>query len=228
MLKANLIYWTIFFVCFIHFVKSRNTTLLVNSFKCAEKSQLRENRTEQLLCCNSTVNNFYTSWSNGSEYLSTFLSTLKALNCPQFQQECRKQTFAITSFTELVYLKFCDRTTLESTCIDKLQQIVERQMNELLSSELSWDEAIQQLDFRTVTDEELLDPCLQIAMLDQASSSQNYFHEVIDALIPFCSITWCGFNEDVINSRSVSVWTCLSSRSVIRFYKDEVYNHYNV
>ena len=197
---------TLFLVLLIQFVKSENTTLLIQGFNCAEESRLRQNRTEQLLCCNSTVNNFETSWFEGADFLSTYLSTLKALNCPQFEQECQEQTFAVSRFTTLVYLKFCNRSELETACIDDLRRIARD------SESSSWEEVTRQLDFAAATDEELRDPCLQIAMLDSASSSQNSFHEVIDALIPFCAITWCGFNNDVINSRAVSVWTCISSR----------------
>ena len=144
--------------------------------------------------------------ANPEGYLWAYLDALKSYDFSQFVQECQEQTYAFTEFTYLVYLKFCNRSKLETRCFDGLQNIVDR---EKMSS--TWNDLIHNMNLLQIDDADLINPCLQVAMLNKAILTQSRFHEVI-ALVPFCSVVWCGFDEDVFIHRDATSWICIPNK----------------
>ena len=177
----------------------------------ADEENLVRNLTQELECCNITVQQYYLNWDRGSHYLTTFLNTLQTWECPQFKEECEKETFAYTDFTELVYLTFCERSLMETQCRDDLLQEVEKQSGNLAES-FSFTELAQSLNSSEISDGDLIKPCLQVAMLVANEPSSGRFQEIINPLAPLCSsFIWCGFDQNVITSRDISMWTCMPS-----------------
>ena len=136
--------------------------------------------------------------ANPEGYLWTYLDALKSYDSSQFSQECQEQTYAFTEFTQLVYLRFCNGSKLEKRCFDNLRNIVDRK--NVLNT---WNDLIHNVNLPQIDDADLINPCLQVAMLDKAILTQSRFHEVI-ALVPFCSVVWCGFDEDVFIHRDAT------------------------
>ena len=163
------------------------------------------NRTAELLCCDKTTTAFRLYWNNGITLLSAYLNAMKIQNCPQFKEECNEMTYAYTEFSRMIYLKFCNQSTLEFHCSKNIHQVLKPPVD---NNSLSWRNAVEKIEFNTLSDEELNDPCLQIAMLDTALSD---FRKIF-VVVPFCGITWCGFNEQEIKSRSITPWTCMAPR----------------
>ena len=139
-------------------------------------------------------------------YLSRYLETLRIQNCSQFLQECRTQVYASTQFSKLVYLRFCNRSQLEERCFDEIHKIVQPN-----NPQTTWRNLIQGLNNRRIDNENLVSPCLQVATLDKASLTNGYFHEVM-ATVPFCSLVWCGFDEDTFIGKEITLWNCIASR----------------
>ena len=166
------------------------------------------NRTKELDCCNQTVDNYYLNWDRGSHYLSTYLRTLKTWECPQFEIECEKETFAYTDFTQLLYNAFCKETELEERCFAEVANVVNIQTQ----NQVSWVNLTQNLDVLQISDEDLLNPCIQVAMLNTDPTGFGHFHEIINPLAPLCDFVWCGFADDIIETREISMWTCMPSR----------------
>ena len=158
-------------------------------------------------CCDLVVDSVYTDWTINDNSLSIFLEILKSRNCSQFEHECRRRTFGFTNFTELVYLRYCNSTEMERRCIDEIQNIVERRTDTLFPS---WKILLDNLDPVSSSSDELLQPCVQIAMLDQFPSSRGNFFE-LTAIPPFCEVVWCGFDKSVLLTRDFSVWKCIPS-----------------
>ena len=75
-----------------------------------------QNRTQEIHCCQSIIENLYTNWSNQGAYLSRTLATLKAWNCPQFDEVCLNQWLAFTDYSSLVYDRFCNESSLIERC----------------------------------------------------------------------------------------------------------------
>ena len=75
-----------------------------------------KNRTQELRCCQAVVKNLYNKWPNQRVYLSRTLATLKAWNCPQFEEVCSNRLLAFTEFTSLVYDRFCNESSLIQKC----------------------------------------------------------------------------------------------------------------
>ena len=177
-----------------------------------DKGSFERNRTTELNCCNLTAKNYYQNWDRGSHYLSTFLQTLKTWECPQFAEECARRTFAYNQFTRLLYSAYCNLTELEEKCYDHVLSVVKEQNSERGSSFESWIDVTKHLDLIQIRDEDLSNPCVQVAMLDVGSNRFGRFHELITPLAPLCEITWCGFDEKIISTRDISIWTCMPSR----------------
>ena len=190
----------------------------VNSFqgslKCQYAPGLRVgNQTAELECCETAVHDYYYSKREPYNiYLSTFLESLQTWNCPQFQQECERRTFDYTDFTSLMYLKFCNRSQMEAQCYDDILRIVSKPDNEIQNTTIEFNQLVSKLNWIILGEEDLMDPCVQLAMYDSDSGSQGHFHEIIEPVVPFCSYVWCGFNESLFTKRHVSPWTCMSSR----------------
>ena len=151
-------------------------------------------------CCNSTGPDF--------AFLSTYLEALRMQNCSKFVKECQKQTYALTEFTQLVHLKFCNRTEMITRCYDYLRTIVGFEDAESLSA---WNNLTQSLDILHVNYEDLVNPCLQVALLDKALATNDHFHEIMNT-VPFYEVVWCGFSEDLFKAKDVSLWNCIPKR----------------
>ena len=172
---------------------------------------IRRIQTEKWRQCNIIVEDFSKNWHDGSRYLSRFLDNLQSLNCPQFEEVCSKQAFAFTKFTSLMYLKFCNESELMKQCFDAVENILQKQSRMKVSG--LWGEIVNNINFLELNEEELKNPCLQVAMYDQNGTNFQYA-EVIDIYVPFCSIVWCGFADVVFQSKRISVWTCMPQRWV--------------
>ena len=175
------------------------------------KSQTQKVTSENLNCTSDEI-----YFSSGDEFsgeaeirdinLHIYLGNLKSVDCSEFARECEKQTFAVSEFSKLIYLRFCNRSEMEARCYDDLQKVVNPQ-----NSSTSWENLIRKLNFNQITNEDLTNPCLQVSMLDKALETGSRFYEIFD-VIPFCDFIWCGFAEDIITTRAVSLWTCTPSK----------------
>ena len=171
------------------------------------------NRTAELKCCDTVVHDYYYSKRKPHiGYLSTFLESLQTWNCPQFQQECERQTFNYTDFTSLMYMRFCNRSQLEAQCYDDIQSIVMKQNNRNQTTTSKFDQLVSRLNVIALSEEDMMNPCVQVAMYDSDSRSQGHYHEIIEPEVPFCSFVWCGFNENVFARKQVAPWTCMPTR----------------
>lgn len=170
------------------------------------------NRTQELECCNATEKIQLSRWATGSRYLSTYLEKLQAWKCPQFRKECKRQIFNYNDFTNLMYMRFCNKAKLEQLCFGELKNAVNKQSNHENLKLSTWNEALRFLNVLKLNDQEILQPCLQIAMYDADSRGVGYYHEVIEPVVPFCSFTWCGFDQEIVKTRRISSWTCMPKR----------------
>ena len=88
-----------------------------------------QNRTQKLQCCQNIINNLYSKWFNQGAYLSRTLATLKAWNCPEFDEVCLNRWLAFTDYSSLVYDRFCNESSLIEKCglvvIETLSQMSE-------------------------------------------------------------------------------------------------------
>ena len=96
-------------------ISSNNEIYLVK--KCIAVPDLFiQNRTRELQCCQKITENLYANWSNQGAYLSKTLATLKAWNCPQFDEVCSNRWLAFTDYSSLVYDRFCNESILIQRC----------------------------------------------------------------------------------------------------------------
>ena len=206
-------------VILLHVIFSVNAHLHnLNFYQDSSKCQFAPNltvgnRTTELKCCKAVVHGYYNSkriTNNG--YLSTFLESLQTWNCPQFQQECERRTFNFTDFTSLMYMRFCNRSQLERQCYHDILNIVIKQNNGSQITTSKFNQLVSTLSLITLTEEDLMNPCVQVAMYDSNSTIQGHFHEIIEPDVPFCSFVWCGFNENIFTRKHVTPWTCMPSR----------------
>ena len=170
------------------------------------------NRSTELECCHTLVSNYCSNVSSHDRYLSTFLESLQTWNCPQFKQECERLTFNYTDFTSLMYLRFCNRSQMEEQCYDDIQTMVTKQNTTSRARASAFDELVSKLDLISLNNQDLMNPCVQVAMYDIDSGGHGHFHEIIEPIVPFCSFVWCGFDENIFINQKVSTWTCLPSR----------------
>ena len=188
-------------------VKSQNSSSsFESSCEFIDENNFMQNRNLTLDCCSFSVRIFYREWSRGRRSLSTFLNNLKSWQCPQFDEECKRQTFAYNDFTKFVYLKFCQPFKLEKKCFNNLQTV--HQKEAVNNSSLEWKNLIR-INYSKLNANNLLDPCVQVGMLESAQKQKRVFYEVIEAFVPFCSFVWCGFDETILKSKEISVWTCM-------------------
>ena len=185
---------------FIFFLLKQSVVLVMSVEDPRCSSTNRKDKISAQRCCNSTGPDF--------AYLSTYLEALRVRNCSKFVEECQKQTYALTEFTLLVYLRFCNRTEMITKCHDYLRTIVGSKDEESLSA---WNNLTQSLEILIINNEDLANPCLQVALLDKASAANGHFYEII-AAVPFYEVVWCGFSEDLLKAKHVSVWNCIPKR----------------
>ena len=86
-----------------------------------------KNRTLELQCCKNIIKNLYTNWYKQEAYLSRTLATLKAWNCPEFDEVCFNRWLGFTDYSSLVYDRFCN----ESSLIEKCGLIVTETLSEM-------------------------------------------------------------------------------------------------
>ena len=166
----------------------------------------RSNDAEKWRQCNILENNFRIKWYYGYKYLSKFLYNLQSLNCPQFKDQCLKQTFAYNQFTSLMYLKFCNESEFMIKCFNEVESALEKQEN--VTATVSWSELVAKINYLTLNQDEMRKPCLQVAMYDSKEVSRDYV-EIVNINIPFCSVVWCGFTKKIFNTSKISLWTCM-------------------
>ena len=167
-------------------------------------------------CCNMTVRNFELRWSLGQVYLTTFLQSLQAWGCPQFEEQCDQRFFAVNEFTGLVYDYYCHNyTDFIATCYDDVNATVVMGNEE--TTNRSWNSLISNLDSSELTLEQLNIPCVQVALYIAEGEHYGEFHEVISHVLPSCEPSWCGYDGETLRSRIITAWTCMSNRYSILF-----------
>ena len=166
---------------------------------------------KKLECCKNIVYDYYTKFELHNRYLTTFLESLQALNCTEFKQQCERRTFNYTEFTSLIYLRFCNRSQMEAQCYDDILNVVTKQNNGIqIKSE--FNQLVSKLYLIPPNEEDLMNPCVQVAMYDGDSGNQSHYHEIIEPIVPLCSYVWCGFDESLFTEKYVAPWTCMPSR----------------
>ena len=170
------------------------------------------NRSTELKCCQTVMRNYYSKAATHDRYLSTFLESLQTWNCPEFEQECERRTFNYTDFTAVMYLRFCNRSQMEERCYSDIQSIVSKQSTTFQTNTSTFEKLVSKLNLSCLNNEDLLNPCLQVAVYDIDSRGHGHFHEIIEPIVPFCSFVWCGFDENVFISQEVLPWTCIPSK----------------
>ena len=195
----------------LHTVKTQLPSVIAkDSINQLQNQNLQTQRIQELNECNMTLNNFQRYWYYDSSYLYKFLSTLKSMNCPQFEQECKRKTYAFSEFTSLMYLKFCNHVELQNKCFSTLKKIVQNHSQQNLSL-ATWKILKNELEnISSINIDELENSCVQIAMFEKRYA--DHFVEVKNFLVPFCSFTWCGFNEQMFESKKISFWRCMPQR----------------
>lgn len=163
------------------------------------------NRKHELECCRETVKYFRRVWFNGGYYLTTYFEKLKIWRCPQYEQECRNKTYAFNDFSRLVYAHNCNQSSLEQECASAVKSAIGK------PSIVSWNDVINDINSSELSFEQLIEPCVQIALYQSKTGGDGHFHEVVDVFIPFCGISWCGYDSSTVYSRSISSWTCMST-----------------
>nr|XP_026696534.1 uncharacterized protein LOC100181044 isoform X1 [Ciona intestinalis]BBC53705.1 Ci-LF-8 receptor [Ciona intestinalis] len=166
------------------------------------------NRQDELHCCNETFNSFSKNWHNEADYLTETLQSLKDWSCPQYNAECSKPTFNFNDFTALVYHRSCNRTLFESRCLDSLM----RASSARGVSGSIWSNLLRDLRTFQLSQDELRDPCIQVALYDAAVQERGkygYYHEMKRVFIPFCKFIWCGLDAENIHDHSISAWLCI-------------------
>ena len=178
--------------------------------KCVfDQENSTRNRKNELRCCELVVNSF----SEEPNHLSIYLNYLQVHNCPQLTVECHERILGVTPYTTYVYTRFCNASAFEAMCNKIIQNLTMKQFTKHLSLTKSWKNMVLYVDFLALKKEELMDPCIQIAMLEKEIilGSEYNFNE-IKTITPFGGITWCGFSEQIIKAKSISPWTCIDKR----------------
>ena len=213
-----MIYWGYVVIMFYAIFFAKADWQELNSFQDSSKPQNAPgltvgNRTTELEYCKRVVHDYYYSKRKSHNgYLSGFLESLQTRKCPQLQKECERRTFNYTTFTSLMYLRFCNPSQMEVQCYDDILSVVMKQSDEIQTTTRRFDQLVSKLNLITLNDEDLRTPCVQVAMYNSAPGSQNHYHEIVKPVVPYCSIVWCGFNENVLIEKHVAPWTCMSSR----------------
>ena len=180
--------------------------------KCRASNRTREeNNRIHIECCDQVVKQYYEAWSSRF-YLSSFLEILQRQNCPQFEQECERRTFNFTDFTSLMYLRFCNQSQMEEQCHDDIWTIATKQNKAIQTTKRTFDELVSKLKINILSNQDLLNPCVQVAMYDTDSRNSGQYHEVINPQIPFCETVWCGFNKNIAIFKHISDWSCMPTR----------------
>jgi len=203
-----------------------STTIYRSSLECSFAPGLTVGSREiELECCAERVEMYHSNWLSSGWPLTRYLETLNGWNCPQLQQECEQRLFEFNTFTELMYDFMCRNNTYFEKCLPKLTQ----QFSSLFISDnvaacslqnqnfsnadfnKCWQRILNQIQPATMSIEELLEPCIQVAQFAKSERNET-FQEVIDFSIPSCSISWCGFSAEAIRAHEISIGSCLEPR----------------
>ena len=105
-----------------------------------------------------------------------------------------------------MYLEFCNKPELMKQCSNEVESVLQKQSR--MNKSGSWNELVDKINFSELNEEELEKPCLQVAMFNYHEAPYRYV-EIVDIYVPFCSIVWCGFENVIFQSKTISVWTCM-------------------
>ena len=101
---------------------------------------------------------------------------------------------------------------MESQCHDDISRLVAKQNTNVETTSRTFSQLVSKLNLIILTEKELINPCVQVAMYDKDLKRQGRYHEIIEPAVPFCSFVWCGFDENVFTKKLVAPWTCMPSR----------------
>jgi len=189
------------------------TARLSSDIQCAQhRGQRLENRTEAIICCNSSFSRFKQNWQREGSLLTELLVTLKNWDCPQFVNECQQPSYNFTDFTSLVYENACNQTVFRRKCFSRLQTIVwKRNLNPG-----DWGSIVRSLLNLNMEEDELTEACVQVALYEAVSefrgSVHGYYHEIKRTLLPFCDFVWCGLDAQNVHDNWTSAWMCMPPR----------------
>lgn len=198
-----------------------NPRYAVKRTDCLYKPGYRKaHRAAELTCCDFQEKRFYRRWSYGNEYLTTFLQTMKSWECPQIKKHCRERYFNFSPFTNIVYMKMCDDQAYRKHCFEKVNAIALQHTRGKHNTTLSvdnvtaneWADMVQGLQSKNMSDDEIDDPCVQVALYEGGRGGYGRYHETVRTVIPFCGFAWCGYDADAVYSRHISVWRCMPAR----------------
>ncbi|XP_002131810.4 uncharacterized protein LOC100185762 [Ciona intestinalis] len=183
---------------FLHYTLEKN----VNNF----------NETERNKTCLMFIKDFRRFWYNsrGGKYLTEYLSFLEEWLChAQFSMECLKRPYDFNQFTKTTYDRACNRTVFETQCFSSLVTVSSVRGR---NSSQKWNNLLRDLRTYQLSDAELQDPCIQVALYDAAvleRGKYGYYHESKRLVLPFCKISWCGRDAENVNRKSFKAWNCL-------------------
>nr|XP_002131825.2 octopamine receptor beta-2R-like [Ciona intestinalis]BBC53703.1 Ci-LF-5/6 receptor [Ciona intestinalis] len=183
---------------FLHYTLEKN----VNNF----------NETERNKTCSMFIKDFRKFWynSSGGKYLTEYLSFLEEWLChAQFSLECLKRPYDFNQFTKTTYDRACNRSVFETQCFSSLVAVSSVRGR---NSSQKWNNLLRALKTYQLSDAELQDPCIQVALYDAVvleRGKYGYYHESKRLLLPFCQISWCGRDAENINRNPIKAWNCL-------------------
>lgn len=156
-----------------------------------------ENATVRDECCAQVTKNYRRGWTAGNLYLTTYLESLRAWNCSEFREECSDPTFAqFSPYTEMVYQYFCNYDGYLSDC-----------SQQLTSNVSSWNDTLLALNSTQFSDDQLLEPCTQLAVYEsQQLKGTGSYYEIIHPAITTCGMVWYGFDAAEIEPRHITPW----------------------
>uniref|UniRef100_H2XNQ5 G-protein coupled receptors family 1 profile domain-containing protein n=2 Tax=Ciona intestinalis TaxID=7719 RepID=H2XNQ5_CIOIN len=72
----------------------------------------------------------------------------------------------------------------------------------------NWSHLIKQLRNASLSIQEALHPCIQVAMYEATKHNFGEFQEMVSVDVPTCGVVWCGFNASLTRS-GISPWSCM-------------------
>nr|XP_039254652.1 D(1B) dopamine receptor-like [Styela clava] len=155
--------------------------------------------------CAKTIKGFKSKWYSGGSYLQKFFEQLKASKCPQLKEVCDEMLYSrFSEYSRLVYAFHCNPEKFIKEC----DQVIPP--GRQIPSDDTCDHVRYNMTSSEFTTEELVKPCMQVAMYGSISGGFGYYHEVIDVYVPFCDISWCGFDGKTIEERGLTSWDCMT------------------
>ena len=137
-----------------------------------------------------------------------FFYLLESWNCTEeFELMCIDKIFEYTDFTSTIRKKFCNRIQFEMECLERVGHLSTKRSN--------WNEFVQHFSPKTLTNEQLMDSCIQAAIYDVTKEENFVESGIVNFMI--CSIGWNGFDISTVENRHITVWNVVSSRFVICF-----------